>query len=331
MTPSLLTPALRALPRFVVFFLFLLTALSATANDMDFDGWRSVVAREAIQRGIRPVTVHYALSNIQLDPDILEKDQKQPEKTISAETYWGRIVDPARIQKGKAFYASNRLLLNQIGETYGVQPRFIVALLGIESNYGETQGTNNIIQALATLAYDGRRSSYFKGELFEALRIIDQGHVSFEEMQGSWAGAMGWCQFMPSSFFKFAQDYDADGREDIWGSVGDAAASAANYLRMNGWKRGEGWGRRVKVTEAIPEEWGGLKVSKTINEWGKLGVRQTNGKKLTGGNMQASLIQPDGPEGTSFLVYNNFNVIMSWNRSTYFATAVGMIADKLGN
>lgn len=309
--------------------LFIFITTLAHAAEMPFETWLSGIAQEATQRGIRPVTVHYALSNIQLDADVIEKDQKQPEKTITAEQYWKKVISPLRIQQAKSFYASNRSMLHDVGETYGVQPRFIVALLAIESSFGEVQGTNNIIQSLATLAYEGRRADYFKEELFAALRIIDQGHIRFEDMTGSWAGAMGWCQFMPSNFFKFAQDFDNDGREDIWNSAADAAASAANYLRMNGWQRDATWGRRVKVIGAFPEEWVGLKTSKPVSEWAKLGVRLPNGKKLPASNQPASLVQPDGADGASFLVYNNFNVIMNWNRSTYFATAVGMIADQV--
>jgi membrane-bound lytic murein transglycosylase B len=315
--------------------LFLILAIvlmpfSATANTVSFNAWLSQFQQEAIGRGIRPETVYHATGNIYFDEGIIEKDQKQPESTITAEQYWKRVINERRIQRGRAFMNTNRELLTQIGDAYGVQPRYIVALLGVESDYGDVQGKTGIIGALATLAYDGRRASYFREELVQALKIIDQGHVQAENMTGSWAGAMGYCQFMPTSFFKFAQDFDGDGRIDIWNSVADAAASAANYLRSNGWRNGEGWGRRVKLTKPIADSLVGREVARPMSDWARMGVRASNGKGLPHSSMRASLILPDGQGGPAFLVYNNFNVIMQWNRSTYFATSVGMIADKLG-
>lgn len=308
----------------------LFAAVPALANPLGFNTWLDEFKQDAIQRGIRPQTVHHALSNIYPDDGVLEKDRTQPENTVTASDYWKRVVSERRVNDGRAFMRANEELLTRIGEIYEVQPRFIVALLGIESSYGELQGTTPILNSLATLAYDGRRSEFFRNELMQALRIVDQGHIQAGDMTGSWAGAMGYCQFMPSSFLKFAQDFDADGRIDIWGSVADAAASAANYLRESGWKAGENWGQRVKLTKAVPEDMLGLKVSRTVAEWRRMGIVASGKKKLPGPNTLASLVVPDGGDGAAFLVYNNFNVIMRWNRSTYFATSVGMLADKLG-
>lgn len=319
-----------SMKRLILFLAFLFLASPLQAASISFQAWINDFQREAIERGIRPETVYHALTNIYPDDAILEKDQQQPENTVTAADYWKRVVNPRRIARGREFMRVNHEMLSRIADMYGVQPRFIVALLGVESDYGDLQGTTNIIEALATLAYDGRRADFFKEELVNALRIIDQGHVRAEEMTGSWAGAMGYCQFMPSSFFKFAQDFDGDGRIDIWHSAADAAASAANYLRESGWKSGDSWGRKVRLTKPVPDSMLGLKVAHTISDWRKMGIVAATGKKLPKSAKLASLIVPDGGEGAAFLVYNNFNVIMRWNRSTYFATSVGMIADKLG-
>ena len=296
----------------------------------EFSTWIDGLIKEAIQHGVRPQTAYNALSVVNFDESVIQKDVKQPENTITAPEYWKKIVTSQRIQRAKSFYSANSVLLNQIGDTYGVQPRFIVALLSVESQFGEVQGSSNIIQSLASLAYAGRRAEFFKTELFNALKIIQSGHVRQEDMVGSWAGAMGWCQFMPSSFLKYAVDYDGDGRTDIWSSPVDAAASAANYLHQSGWRSDETWGRQVRLTTPIAAEYLGREVKRPMSEWKNMGIKTMQGKALPEKkNLEASLIMPDGMEGTAFLVYNNFDVIMQWNKSSYFATSIGMIADKL--
>jgi membrane-bound lytic murein transglycosylase B len=315
----------------LAFILLIFSAGEGRAQTAEFQSWIADTIQEAITRGIRPQTAYHALSDVTFDPEVVEKDQTQPEKTSTAADYWRRVVSDARLQSAQNFYNANRVMLTQIGENYGVQPRFIVALLAIESGFGELQGSYSIVQSLASLSYEGRRAEYFKNELFNALKILDRGDISLENMVGSWAGAMGWCQFMPSSFLKFAQDGDGDGRMDIWNSPADAMASAANYLRQNGWRKGEGWGRKVRLMQPVPAEYVTNKVNRPLSEWNQMGVRTVQGKKLPQNpDLPAYLVQPDGPEGDSFLAYNNFRVIMTWNRSTYFATAVGLIADTLG-
>lgn len=315
------------LPLLVFIALF---AVPLRAADVDFATWIEMTIKEAIQHGIRPQTAYLALSDLSFDESVIEKDQKQPEKTSTASNYLERVVSRLRLQRAKSFYSANRVMLNQIGEAYGVQPRFVVALLAVESDFGEVQGDYSIVQSLATLAYEGRRAEYFKGELFNALKILDGRHIRREDMKGSWAGAMGWCQFMPSSFLRYAQDFNGDGLTDIWNSEEDASASAANYLRENGWKKDETWGRKVRLVKPVPEEMIGLKVTRSLQDWQAMGVRTVAGKNLPRGASEASLVLPDGPEGDAYLVYNNFQVLMRWNRSTYFGIAVGMIADSLG-
>ncbi|MDX1923330.1 MAG: lytic murein transglycosylase [Alphaproteobacteria bacterium] len=317
---------------FFILLAFQTSLVHAQEYKPEYSIWLGDLIKEAIQHGVRPQTAYNALANVEFDPSIIEKDRKQPESQITAQQYWKKIITSQRMERAKSFYNANRVLLNQIGDTYGVQPRFLVAILSIESNFGDVQGEELIIPALTSLSYDGRRTAFFKGELFNALKIIDKGHITQEEMVGSWAGAMGWCQFMPSTFLKYAVDFDGDGRTDIWHSVADAAASAANYMHEIGWRSNETWGRQVRLTKPVPEEFMGRDVRRPISEWAAMGVRAMNGKALPENkNMEASLITPDGSDGVSFLVYNNFNVIMQWNKSTYFATSIGMIADKLGN
>ncbi|MBI3420069.1 MAG: lytic murein transglycosylase [Proteobacteria bacterium] len=299
-------------------------------QQISFPDWMNELRHDAIAQGIRPTTVYYALGNVYPDPAILQKDREQPENKETAQEYWDKMLDVNRIERGREFYSANRDLLRRISEAYGVRTRYLVALLGIESNYGEGQGNENIINSLVTLAYDGRRSEYFRDELIAAMQILDQGNVRIEKMRGSWAGALGYCQFMPSNYLKYGQDFDGDGRVDIWSSVPDAVASTAYYLHRNGWQVAEEWGQEVTLRKPVDPELMGAKVRKSLREWRKLGVREKGGKKLPQNSTMASLLQPDGPEGRSFLVYNNFHVLTRWNRSTYFAVAVGMLADILG-
>ncbi len=223
----------------------------------------------------------------------------------------------------------HRDLLKEVGQHYGVPPRFIVALWGIETSYGSNTGGFNVIEALATLAYDGRRSQYFRGELLNALFILQEGHASLQTMKGSWAGAMGQSQFMPSSFLKLAVDFDGDGRKDIWTTHADVFASAANYLSQSGWRYGETWGRKAKLPDGFDPRQTGLKISKPIQTWHNMGVRRHDGRNLPVASMKGSIIVPDDTLSPAFLVYHNFRVIMKWNRSTYFATSVGLLADSI--
>lgn len=204
-----------------------------------------------------------------------------------------------------------------------------MALWGLETSYGAYTGGFSVIQALATLAYDERRSTYFRGELIQALKIVDAGHIKAEEMQGSWAGAMGQCQFMPSSFSNHAMDGDGDGRIDIWNSIPDVLTSAANYLHEAGWETGYTWGRTVQVPETLNQDLLGLDTRMLLQEWADLGVKRARGAPLPTVDIEASLIQPDGAGGDAWLVYHNFRVILKWNRSNAFAVAVGTLADSL--
>ncbi len=220
-------------------------------------------------------------------------------------------------------------LLTKIGHEYGVQPRFIVALWGIETNFGKLTGHFPLISSLTTLAWEGRREAFFKAQLFDALRILEQGHVTPAAFKGSWAGAMGQVQFMPSSFLKFAVDQDGDGRKDLWGNLADVFGSAANYLHQNGWQEEQTWGRRVQVPDSLAPALLGLETKKPLSAWQALGVRQHDGSPLPKVAMQASLIRPDDVHGRSYLAYDNYRVLRHWNRSHYFVVAVGTLADRI--
>lgn len=206
-----------------------------------------------------------------------------------------------------------------------------MALWGIETSYGRNTGGFDSVSALATLAYDGRRPAFFRRELIKALRILDEGHISAEDMRGSWAGAMGQNQFMPSSFERFAVDENGDGRTDIWKSLPDVFGSTANYLARSGWNAEERWGRRVVLPKGFSTKLIGWDTTKTLGQWAKLGVRFADDPEAIRkfSDMEASIIAPDGLAGPAFLVYGNARVIMKWNKSTYFVTSVGLLADQI--
>lgn len=299
----------------------------AGAPGKDFTEWLAALRDEARAEGVSARTVESALTGITPIAKVLELDRKQPETTLSFQQYMDRVVNSGRIDKGRHELARHRAVLDEIGKRYGVQPRFVVALWAVETDFGRITGGFPVIQALATLAYDGRRSTFFRGELMHALKIIDEGHVTTAKMLGSWAGAMGQCQFMPSSFRRHAQDWNGDGRRDIWGTVDDVFASAANYLGSSGWKGSEGWGRGVRLPADLDPGLIGLETRKPVADWAKLGVTAADGKPLPDAALSASLIRAEGTKGPAFLVFDNYRTILKWNRSTYFALAVGHLAD----
>jgi membrane-bound lytic murein transglycosylase B len=301
----------------------------AAAAEADFDRFLAGIRREAAAQGIRTSTIEAALRNAEFLPHVIELDRKQPERQLTFNEYLVKVVTEQRMESARRELAENRVLLDGIWRRFSVEPRFIVALWGIESDFGKVMGNYAVASALATLAYDGRRSSYFRGELISALRIIDQGHIPADNMVGSWAGAMGQCQFMPSTFLGYAVDYDGDGRRDIWNDRADVLGSIANYIARLGWRGGEGWGRVVVLPAGFDARYSGLEVKRPAGEWSRLGVRSIDAGPPLGREGEASLVMPDGAGGPAFLVYENFRTIMRWNKSTYFAAAVGYLADSM--
>jgi membrane-bound lytic murein transglycosylase B len=315
----------------LLFLLFLTTgyAVVADAQEEDFAAWLTDFRQDALSEGISSETLDAVLPGLAFRPRVVELDRRQPEGTLTYAEYLSRVLPPARVNRGKRLLRKHRALLTETGDAYGVQPRFIVALWGIESDFGRVTGGFPVLDSLATLAFDGRRGEFFRGQLLEALRIVDDGHIQPDKMLGSWAGAMGQSQFMPSSFQQFAVDHDGDGRRDIWGTLPDVFASAANYLAKAGWKHDQTWGRQVRLPEGLDLDLKGLEVTKSLPEWQALGVRRSNGEDLPTRQLTASLILPGGPGGPAFLTYPNYRVLLKWNRSHYFATTVGQFANLL--
>jgi membrane-bound lytic murein transglycosylase B len=313
---------------------FLAVGLGSTAlaqePQRDFQSWLAEVEREAVGQGMRAETVSAALAGVQHIDKVVELDRRQPEFTITFQQYMDRVVTPAKIEKGRRMLAENRAVLTEIERRYHVQAKYVVALWGIETDFGRVTGGYPVVSALATLGFDGRRSAFFRAELMNALKILDEGHISPQAMLGSWAGAMGQCQFMPSSFLRFAEDWDGDGRRDIWSTRTDVFASAANYLLRSGWNGDQTWGRAVKLPAGFDSRQVGLESRHKLAEWAALGVTAGNGKPLPKTDIEASLIFADNGKGPTFLVYENFRTILKWNRSTYFALAVGHLAERIG-
>jgi membrane-bound lytic murein transglycosylase B len=302
----------------------------ALADTPSFDVWLDGLRQDAMAQGIAAATLDSALTGLQPIARVIELDRRQPESRLTFQEYNQRVLSPTRIERGRQLYREHQDLLERIARDYGVQARVIVALWGLESTYGTSHGEFPVIGALATLAYDGRRATFFRRELLQALKIIDHGDVTAERMTGSWAGAMGQNQFMPSSYDAYAVDYDRDGRRDIWTSLPDVFASIANYLAKSGWNERRTWGRRVRLPSGIDGDLAGLERRKPLPEWQALGVRQDDGADLPGIPVTASLLRTDDGQGPCYLVYDNFRVLMAWNRSTYFALSVGELADLIG-
>ena len=312
----------------IAFGLPMVSASNTKAED--FNTWLDKLKTEAKRQGISQKTLDSSLIGIKPIPRVIELDRKQPEFTLTFAEYLKRVVSDRRIRIGKSKLKEHEELLKEISLKYGVQSRYIVALWGIETDFGRITGGFPVISSLATLAYDGRRSKFFRKELLLALKIVDGGHILAKDMVGSWAGAMGQNQFMPSSFHAYAVDYDKDGSKDIWKTLPDIFASIANYLSKSGWQADQTWGRPVSLPENFSRKFLGRKIKKPLGEWQQLGVRKLSGQDLPKRNLLSSIIRPEkGQIGPAFLIYNNYEVILKWNRSNYFATAVGTLSDKI--
>ena len=310
-------------------FLFLAPVVGARAQDAAFDIWLDGVRRDAAAAGVSQATIEAALSGLTPIERVLELDRRQPEFTQTVWSYLDRAVTPGRVERGRALVAEHADLLRRIRRRYNVQPDYLVAFWGLESNFGKYTGGFSVIAALATLAYDARRGAFFRAQLLDALRIIDQGHVSVGKMEGSWAGAMGQLQFMPSTFVNYAVDFDGDGRRNIWTDLPDVFASAANYLSSIGWRGDERWGREVRLPADFDWELAGLKLRKPLEEWRRLGIRRADGGALPVADISGAIVAPGGHKGPAFLVYGNFDKILNWNRSLLYAIAVGHLADRI--
>ena len=319
---------------FILIALFGNSKIVFSEDFISFNDWLVSFQESALQKGISQETIDSSFIDIQPNKRIIELDQKQPEFTITLDEYLNNTTPKFRVNKGKKLYIKHNKLLLEVARAYNVQPRFILALWGIETSFGRYTGSFNVIESLATLSYDMRRREYFTQELINALIIIDQGHASALTMDGSWAGAMGQCQFMPSSFLNHAVDFNKDGKKDIWNTLPDVFASAANYLFSSGWNDNETWGREVTVIKKIKDDYittsaKRVDVNKKISEWAKMGVRNLDGSNLPEVDIDAYLVYPEGVDGRKFIVYENFKTILKWNRSLFFGLAVGRLSDLI--
>ncbi|HEY0892293.1 MAG TPA: lytic murein transglycosylase [Cellvibrio sp.] len=295
----------------------------------EFSACLTAFSAKAKAAGISQNTINSSLAKAELNTQVLELDRKQPEFTTSFADYFNRRVTEQRVAQGRALLIKHKDLFARVEQEYGVPAAYLVSFWGLETNFGSYFGNIPVVDSLATLACDARRSTFFTIELINALRILDEGAIAPNKMKGSWAGAMGHVQFMPSSFLKNAVDFDGDHKRDLWNSTPDAMASAANFLKNLGWQTEGRWGREVKLPKDFPFLEAGLKNNKPIAEWTKLGVTRADNSPLPQADMNASLLVPSGHEGPAFLVYDNFNVIMRWNRSEFYAIAVGQLADQI--
>jgi membrane-bound lytic murein transglycosylase B len=301
----------------------------AVQPTQDFGTWLNELRSEALASGISANTVQSAFSGVKAPlPRVLALDQSQPEFVQTFTAYMRNRMSDARIARGRKLLQEHADLFARLEREYGVQPQYLVAFWALESNFGDDTGGFSVIDALATLAYDPRRADFFRTELLTALRIIDAGHVTPTAMTGSWAGAMGQCQFMPSTFMSYAKDGDGDGHIDIWRSVPDVMTSAANYLSRAGWQRGERWGREVVLPASFDFTQADPSVRKSVSQWNTLGVRRADGSPLGESDQLGSIVVPAGAKGPAFLGYANFQTIMVWNRSIFYAISVGHLADR---
>ncbi|WP_341705831.1 lytic murein transglycosylase [Ferrovibrio sp.] len=310
-----------------------------------FDEFLAGVRSEALQKGIKGSVVDTALAGVEPVMRIIQRDRSQAEFKLDFATYRDRVITPANVARGQKLRDEDQTLLRQVAGRYGVQPRFILAIWGIETRYGAVKADVPLFHSLATLAYDRRRSSYFRNELFAALTMLDRGYIDYPSMKGSWAGAMGQPQFMPSSYLAYAEDFDGDGRRDIWGNRADVFASIANYLAKHGWTTAQTWGREVKIPPGLQARLGdfareGKSGCRAIDqmtrdlplaEWEKLGVRRTDGGELPKVQITGALVQPDGAGGPAFLVYGNYRAILRYNCAHHYALTVSLLADRLGD
>ena len=292
-----------------------------------FDEWIAALRVEASALGISEATLA-ALDQLEPVARVLELDNSQPEFVQTFARYLGLRVTEAQIQRGQSLLRQHAALLEEVRKRYGVQPHYLAAFWAIESNFGSNTGGFSVLQALATLAYDPRRAKFFRRELLTALQIIDDGHIAADSMSGSWAGAMGQLQFLPSVFYNYGVDGDNDGKIDIWNSLPDIFHSAANFLSESGWRGDERWGREVILPANFDFRLSGTGTRKPLQEWQDLGITQTSGAPIPLADMNASIVLPAGAAGPAFLAYDNYRTTLVYNPSTFYALTVGHLADR---
>ena len=289
------------------------------------------VKDEARKRGISPAVLDRAFANVHINWRVIELDRNQPEVKLTWDQYRTRIVSDSRIQRGREQLAIHRDLLRRVQARYGVPGAIVIGLWGLESDYGHEMGGFNVIEAVATLAWEGRRGAYFRRQLMDCLTILQKGDIAPDQMVGSWAGAMGQTQFMPDCFLQYAVDFDGKGRRDLWNNFGDVFASTANNLAAEGWKGTQPWGMAVRLPEGFNVGLAGRDKRKPVVEWARLGVYPYDGRLPQPPDAAASIVLPGGPTSQAFLVYAaNFRALRAYNPSDYYALCIGLLADRIG-
>ena len=295
-----------------------------------FAQWQAGFRKEALAAGIRADLFDRAFIGVSPDMSVIKADRSQPEFTRPVWEYLDGALSPLRVSKGKSLMQQNAQVLQSIEQRYGVDRAALVAVWGMESNFGQFQGNKSVINSLATLAYEGRRPGFAHAQLIAALQILQQGDITPEKMLGSWAGAMGQTQFIPTTYNTHAVDFDGDGRRDIWGSSTDALASTAHYLQSSGWQRGQPWGFEVELDEGFDYSLADGTIRKPVSEWIGLGVSTYAGMPIPPADRQlsASVLLPAGHRGPAFLVFDNFRAILKYNNSSSYALAVGLLSAR---
>ena len=314
--------------------------LPVVAEPPPFDEWLAALRAEALARGIRPAVVDAAFADVQAPvTQIIDRDRTQAEFTLDLEDYLKRRLTRPTIRMAQQMFTRHRSLLGRVGRKHGVDPRILVAVWGLESNFGRFAGVRPTIPTLVTLAYDPRRATMFRNELFDALQILNNGDIELDRLKGSWAGALGQPQFMPSSYLEYAQDFDEDGRRDIWSSLPDVFASVAHFLQRHGWADGYAWGREITLPAtareaalAVPARVEGCRAMRAMSiplplpEWRAMGVRNAGGGSLPSADVPASLLRA----GTrTFLVYGNYESLLGYNCAHSYALSVGLLANAI--
>jgi len=339
---------IRSIFALTLILLSLFSSFESAANNeqakkLSFDEYVNKLKVEALAKGYEQNLIDSAFAKVKYHKRAVKADRSQPEKVETLDTYLPKRVANWKVKKARDLYKKHQVLLQKVANEYKVQPRFIIALWGLETNFGKFTGGYNVISALTTLAYEGRREVFFKKQLWAALTILKEGHIDIKNMKGSWAGAMGQNQFMPTSFLAYAVDGNGDGKKDIWQNQTDIFSSMANYLKQEGWNDDLTWGRQVKLPEgfdatlAIPKNTGSRKnwlkawseKEKTLAQWQELGIRRTDGTSLPKVDIKAALVFPDDINGRAYLAYDNYKSLMHWNLSYYFVSSVGHLSDRI--
>jgi len=313
---------------FLRFLCLVFLTTSVFANSQSFEDFLNQVRKTATEQGVSKATIDKAFFGLTPNLDILKSDSTQAEFNQNFWHYVNKRVSRVRLNNGNDTLKQNASLLNKTSQKYGVPAYVLVAFLGLESNYGNYMGNENLVRSLATLAYDPRRSGFFTKEFIALLKLIDKNTIPLDA-KGSWAGAMGAVQFMPTNVIAYGVDANNDGKVNLWNDKEDIYASAANFLKKLGWKKREKWGREASIPKNFDYRLTGLETKRTVNEWAALGVLRGNGSRLPSSNFKASLIVPMGYRGPAFLVYRNFDTILGWNRSILYALSVAYLSDRL--